>query len=124
MIYPDERIQAWSCCDNTVVLANAGYYYTKQQVDKIVDGIEGLTPNGVEELVDEKTSTKADKSEVNALAQQVTTNARAILDRYTKSEVNALLASYKSKLEADKDISEYAAMNGTTLSLNDKNIGI
>lgn len=124
MIYPEVDMNRWSYCDNTVVLANADAYYTKKQVDDLVEDVGGVTEEKVEEIVDTKLSTKADKSEVNALREQVTANARAILDRYTKSEVNSLLQAYKTKLEANKDIAEYAAVNGNTLSLNDKNITI
>lgn len=127
MIRPECDMKRWEYCDNTVVLANADAYYTKGQVDKKIEDIEisgGTPPEVVQEMIDSSIRTKADKSEVNALAAQVTDNARAILDRYTKSEVNALLQGYKSKLQADKDIAEYAAINGSVLSLNDKNIGI
>lgn len=127
MIYPEKDMNRWEYCDNTVVLANADAYYTKGQVDEMLEEVVisgGTPPEMVQEMIDESIRTKADKEEVSAIAQQVADNARAILDRYTKGEVNALLSSYKSKLEAEKDISEYAAMNGDTLSLNDKNIGI
>lgn len=127
MIYPEKDMTRWEYCDNTVVLANADAYYTKGQIDKKLDDIVmsgGTSPSEVQEMIDESIKTKADKEEVNVLAQQVAENTRAILERYTKGEVNALLANYKTKLEANKDIAEYAAINGTTLSLNNKNIGI
>lgn len=123
-IYPDIDLNRWEVETNcNVVLANADYYYTKGQVDKKFDEYSGVTEEEVEELIDEKIETKADKSEVSALAEQVRNNAQAILDRYTKAEVNGLLASYKTKMEANKDLAEYAAINGDVLSLNDKNIG-
>ena len=123
-IYPDIDLNRWEVETNcNVVLANADYYYTKGQVDKKFDEYSGVTEEEVEELIDEKIETKADKSEVSALAEQVRNNAQAILDRYTKAEVNGLLASYKTKMEANRDLAEYAAINGDVLSLNDKNIG-
>lgn len=123
-IYPDIDLNRWEVETNcNVVLANADYYYTKGQVDDLIEEHGGTTPEEVEEIVDRKIVTKADKSEVNALAEQVRANTEAILDRYTKAEVNGLLASYKTKMEANKDLAEYAAINGDVLSLNDKNIG-
>ena len=119
-----EGAGCWSYCDTAVILANADYYYTKEQTDKKFDEYSGVTEEEVEELIDEKIQTKADKSEVNTLAEQVRNNTQAILNRYTKSEVNNLLAQYKTKLEANRDMADYAAIHGDVLSLNDKNIGI
>lgn len=123
MIYPDCDMKRWEYCNNTVVLANADYYYTKEQTDKLIEGVEGMTPEDVQRQIDNSIRTKADKSEVNELAEQVRANTQAILDRYTKSEVNNLLSAYKTKLEANSDIANYAnVVNGNTLSLNDQNI--
>ena len=124
MIYPEQDMNRWEYCDSTIVLANADYYYTKEQVDDIIEDVGGVTPEEVQEQIDRSIRTKADKSLVNALAEEVRSNTQAILNRYTKSEVNDLLAQYKTKLEANKDLAEYAVINGDVLSLNDKNIGI
>ena len=124
MIYPDCDLRRWEYCNNTVVLANADYYYTKEQTDKLIEGVEGMTPEDVQRQIDYSIRTKADKSEVNELAEQVRANTQAILDRYTKSEVNNLLTAYKTKLEANQDIANYAKVNGNTLSLNDQNVGV
>lgn len=124
MIYPDCDLRRWEYCNNTVVLANADYYYTKEQTDKLIEGVEGMTPEDVQRQIDYSIRTKADKSEVNQLAEQVRANTQAILDRYTKSEVNNLLSAYKTKLEANSDIANYAKVNGNTLSLNDQNVGV
>lgn len=124
MIYPDCDLRRWEYCNNTVVLANADYYYTKEQTDKLIEGVEGMTPEDVQRQIDYSIRTKADKSEVNELAEQVRANTQAILDRYTKSEVNNLLTAYKTKLEANSDIANYAKVNGNTLSLNDQNVGV
>lgn len=124
MIYPEQDMNRWEYCDSTIVLANADAYYTKGQVDKKIEDASGVTEDEVEEIVDLKIASKADKSEVNAIAEQVRANAQAILDRYTKSEVNALLANYKTKLEANKDLAEYSSIDGDVLTLNSKNISI
>lgn len=123
-MYPDCDMNRWEYCDNTVVLANADYYYTKGEVDKKFEDVEGLTPEDVQRQIDDSIKDKADKSEVDALAEEVRQNAQKILNTYTKTEVNSLLSAYKTKLEAAEDIAEYAAVQDKTLSLNDKNIGI
>ena len=124
MIYPDCDMKRWEYCDNTVVLANADAYYTKKQVDDLIDDVSGMTPAEVQEQIDDSIRTKADKSEVNELAQQVRENTDAILNRYTKEETNALLQSYLTKLEGRGMISNYAQVNGDVLTLNNENITI
>ena len=125
MIYPDCDMNRWETCDNSVILANADYYYTNEETEKLIDSVSGMTPEEVQQQIDRSIRTKADKSEVNELAEQVRANAQAILDRYTKQEVNTLLTAYLTKLEANKIVEEYAAIiDGDTLSLNDKNITI
>ena len=124
MIYPDCDMKRWEYCDNTVVLANADAYYTKKQVEDLIDDVSGMTPAEVQEQIDESIRTKADKSEVNELAEQVRQNAEAILNRYTKQETNSLLQSYLSKLEAKGMFANYSKVSGDVLSLNDENITI
>lgn len=124
MIYPDCDMKRWEYCDNTVVLANADAYYTKKQVEDLIDDVSGMTPAEVQEQIDDSIRTKADKSEVNELAVQVRQNTDAILNRYTKQETNSLLQSYLSKLEAKGMFANYSKVNGDVLSLNDENITI
>lgn len=62
---------------------------------------------------------------VNNLSEQIAQNTRDILDRYTKSETNSLLASYYTKLETNTMFANYAkVINNNTVSLNDENINI
>lgn len=124
MIYPDCDMKRWEYCDNTVVLANADYYYTKEQVDKKIEDVEGMTPADVQEQIDWSIKDKADKTEVNDLAQQVRQNTQRILNTYTKDETNSLLTAYLSKLEANGMVANYAKVNGDTLTLNSDNITI
>ena len=124
MIYPDCDMKRWEYCDNTVVLANADYYYTKEQVDKKIEDVEGMTQEDVQKQIDESIKTKADKSEVNELAQQVRQNTQKILNTYTKDETNSLLTAYLTKLEANGMVANYAKVNGDTLTLNNQNITI
>ena len=123
MIYPDCDMKRWEYCDNTVVLANADYY-TKEQVDKKIEDVEGMTKEDVQKQIDESIKTKADKSEVNELAQKVSENAQRILNPYTKNETNSLLQNYLTKLEANSMVANYAKVNGDTLTLNNDNITI
>ena len=124
MIYPDCDMKRWEYCDNTVVLANADYYYTKEQVDKKIEDVEGMTPEDVQKQIDWSIKDKADKTEVNDLAQQVRQNTQRILNTYTKDETNSLLTAYLTKLEANGMVANYAKVNGDTLTLNNENITI
>lgn len=124
MIYPDCDMKRWEYCDSTVVLANADYYYTKEQVDKKIEDVEGMTQDDVQKQIDESIKDKADKSEVNELAQKVSDNAQRILNTYTKNETNSLLTAYLTKLEANGMVANYAKVNGDTLTLNNQNITI
>ncbi len=124
MIYPDCDMKRWEYCDSTVVLANADYYYTKEQVDKKIEDVEGMTQEDVQKQIDESIKNKADKSEVNELAQKVSENAQRILNTYTKNETNSLLQNYLTKLEANGMVANYAKVNGDTLTLNNQNITI
>ena len=124
MIYPDCDMKRWEYCDNTVVLANADYYYTKEQVDKKIEDVEGMTQEDVQKQIDESIKNKADKSEVNELAQKVSENAQRILNTYTKNETNSLLQNYLTKLEAKSMAANYAKVDGDILCLNSNNITI
>ena len=124
MIYPDCDMKRWEYCDNTVVLANADYYYTKEQVDKKIEDVEGMTQEDVQKQIDESIKGKADKSEVNELAQKVSENAQRILNTYTKDETNSLLTAYLTKLEANGMVANYAKVDGDILTLNSGNITI
>lgn len=124
MIYPDCDMKRWEYCDSTVVLANADYYYTKEQVDKKIEDVEGVTQEDVQKQIDESIKTKADKSDVNELAQKVSENAQRILNTYTKNETNSLLQAYLTKLEANSMVANYAKVDGDILTLNSGNITI
>ena len=122
MINPDCDMRRWEYCDNTVVLANADYYYTKEQVDKKIEDVEGMTPEDVQKQIDWSIKDKADKTEVNALAEQVRQNTQRILNTYTKEETNSLLTAYLTKLEANAMVRNFAKVNGDVLTLNSDNL--
>jgi pyruvate/oxaloacetate carboxyltransferase len=121
-IYPEQDLDRWSYCDNTVVLANADYYFTKEQTEELIDGVSGMTPEQVQRQIDNSIRTKADKSEVNELAEQVRQNTQAILNTYTKQETNDLLSAYLTKLKANEMFANYSKIENTTLILNSENI--
>ena len=122
MIYPDCDMKRWESCDNTVVLANAEYYYTKKQVEDLIDDVSGMTPAEVQEQIDNSIRTKADKSEVDELAAQVRQNSEDILNRYTKAETNSLLQSYYTKIETTTLFQNYSKVEGDVLVLNSDNL--
>lgn len=124
MIYPDCDMKRWEYCDNTVVLANADAYYTKKQVDDLIDDVSGMTPAEVQEQIDWSIKDKADKSEVNEIADVVRQQGERLLNTYTKTETDNLLTNYLSKIEAKGMFANYSAVDGDVLSLNNGNITI
>ena len=122
-IYKDCDLERWSYCDNSVILANADYYYTKEQVDEKLDEVSGMTREEVQEQIDWSIRTKADKSQVNEIAETVRNQGEAILNTYTKEETNTLLSTYLSKLEANSIVANYTEVSPDgVLILNSQNI--
>ena len=123
-IHPDEELDRWAIQQTITILANADYYYTKAEVDSLLEKItaSGVTREQVEQMIQVAIQTKADKAEVDALAQQVSANTQAILNTYTKPEVNNLLASYYTKLQTNSMFGNYSKVEDTTLILNAENI--
>ncbi len=125
-ITPDVDMKRWAVQQTITVLANADYYYTKTEVDKLLEEItsSGVTREEVEEMIQRAIATKADKAAVEALAAQVSENTLQILNRYTKEETNSLLSAYLTKLKANEMFANYTKVEGTTLLLNADNVGI
>lgn len=125
-IEPDMEMRRWAVQQTITVLANADYYYTKTEVDKLLEEItsSGVTREEVEEMIQRAIATKADKAAVEALAAQVSENTLQILNRYTKEETNSLLSAYLTKLKANEMFANYTKVEGTTLLLNADNVGI
>lgn len=123
-ISPCCDMHRWEYCDNSVILANADNYYTKVETEELIDSVSGMTPEEVQAQINRSIRTKADKSDVEALAETVRQQGVAILDRYTKEETNTLLSNYLSKIEGKGMIARYAAVDGDTLTLNNENIVI
>ena len=116
----DEDLHRWAVTRTITVLANSDYYYTKTEVDKLLEDItaSGVTREEVEEMINTAVSTKADQAEVDAIAAQVRQNTERLLNTYTKTETNDLLANYLSKLEAMRMRDNYSKVSGDTLILN------
>ena len=116
----DEDLQRWAVTRTITVLANSDYYYTKDEVDKLLEEItvSGVTREEVEEMISRAVATKADQAEVDAIAAQVRQNTERLLNTYTKTETNDLLANYLSKLEAMRMRDNYSKVSGDTLILN------
>lgn len=121
-IYPEVDMNRWEYCDNSVILANAEYYYTKEQTDELIQGVSGMSPSQVQDMIDRSIVTKADKSTVDELAETVRQQGEAILNTYTKQETNSLLDLYLTKIEANRMFANYSKVENTTLVLNSENI--
>ena len=124
-IDPYADMYTWKSCCSTE-LADANRYYQKWEIDKIITG--DMPIEEIQEMVDEAVSGAvedlATKEAVEQIAQQVSANTAAILDRYTKEETNNLLTRYLSKLEANSMFANYSKVEDTTLILNNENITI
>jgi hypothetical protein len=124
-INPYDSMNNWKqCC--TTELADAQRYYEKWEVDKKIDDIiisgGSVTPDMVQEMIDESISGVTE--EVNELAAIVSGQTEEILNRYTKQETNELLQAYLTKLEANSMFANYSKVENTTLILNNENITI
>lgn len=121
-INTDADMRRWAVTKTITVLANADYYYTKEEVDHLLDIITAstVTREEVERMINTAIETKADKAQVDAIAEQVRQNTEKLLNVYTKEETNDLLSNYLSKLEAIRMRNEYAVISGTTLTLNNE----
>ncbi len=123
-IEPDADMRRWCVHKTVTILANSDYYYTRDEVDHLLEMItaSGVTKQEVEEMIAVAIQNKADKAQVEALSAQVATNTERILNTYTKPEVNNLLASYYTKLETNSMFGNYSKVQDTTLILNAENI--
>ena len=121
-IIPSDELTRWAVQRVVTVLANSDYYYTKAETESLIRQITAntVTRDDVEIMIQRAIADKADKAVVDALAEQVRQNTQDILNRYTKEETNSLLTNYLSKLEAIHMRDEYAAISGTTLTLNNE----
>ena len=61
---------------------------------------------------------------ITSIEDDVAAIGQQILGIYTKTEVDTLLDSYLTKLEANQIVSKYADVSGDVLVLNSENIGV
>lgn len=125
IISPDCSMNLWAVQKTVMELANADYYYTRDEVDSLLSQItvSGVTSAQVETMIARAISTKANQSEVDAIAEQVRQNTSDILNTYTKEETNSLLTSFYNKLETNSMFGNYTRVEGKTLILNANNLG-
>lgn len=121
-INPDDELHRWAVQQTITILANADYYYTKDEVDKLLEDITagGVTREEVERMIQQAIADKANQADLEALSAQVASNTAAILNRYTKQETNALLESYLTKMKAIEMRDNYSKVVDTTLILNNE----
>lgn len=124
-INPNDELDRWAIQQTITILANADYYYTKAEVNSLLEKItaSGVTKQEVEEMIAVAIRDKANQADLEALSAQVQTNTEQILNTYTKPEVNNLLASYYTKLQTNSMFGNYSKVEDTTLILNADNIG-
>lgn len=123
IIAPEQEMAIWAVSNTDgCILANADYFYTKEEVDHLIDEASGMTPEEVQVMINRSIKNKADKEQVNELAQQVSANTQSILNTYTKQETNSLLDQYLTKLQANTMFANYTKVEDTTLILNSENI--
>lgn len=122
-INPADELDRWAVQQTITILANADYYYTKAEVDSLLKQIKpGMTPEEVQAMINRSIASKAEQADLEALSAQVATNTERILNTYTKPEVNALLASYYTKIQTNSMFANYSKVEDTTLILNSENI--
>ena len=123
-IEPDADMRRWCVHKTVTILANSDYYYTKDEVDHLLELVtaSGVTKQEVELMIAVAIQDKADKAGLQALSAQVQTNTERILNTYTKPEVNALLNSYYTKIQTNNMFANYSKVDGNTLILNSENI--
>ena len=124
IVTPEEDLKRWAVQQTVTILANADYYYTKKEVDKLLEEItaSGVTKEEVEEMIATAIAAKANQADLEALSAQVQTNTERILNTYTKPEVDNLLTSYYTKIQTNSMFGNYSKVEDTTLILNAENI--
>lgn len=127
-INPNEELDRWAVQQVITVLANSDYYYTKTEVDYIIQHMHpGMTPEEVQAMINASIASKAEQADleaaearISAVEIQVRENTEKLLNVYTKTEVNSLLSDYLTRLEAINIRNNYSRVNGETLILNNE----
>lgn len=106
-IYPDCDLRRWEYCNNSVILANADDYYTKKEVEDLIDDVSGMSPSEVQNMINDSIRTKADKSEVNELAIQVSGKA----ENSAVTEVNNTITAHTANTSIHVTVADKTAWN-------------
>lgn len=91
-IYPESDLRRWESCDS-VQLANADNYYTKKEVDDLLDDIvvsgDGITADEAQNLIDSSLEDYYDKDEIDAAFDSVNDELANKLDAtaYTPTDL-------------------------------------
>ena len=91
-IYPESDLRRWESCDS-VQLANADNYYTKKEVDDLLDDIvvsgDGITADEAQDLIDSSLEDYYDKDEIDAAFDTVNDELANKLDAsaYTPTDL-------------------------------------
>lgn len=92
-IYPESDLRRWESCDS-VQLANADNYYTKKEVDDLLDDIvvsgDGITADEAQDLIDSSLSDYYTKEEIDAGFDTVNNELTKKLDAsaYTPTDLS------------------------------------
>lgn len=100
-IYPDEDLRRWENCNSTA-LANPENYYTKSEVDEIIEDISisggGITSGEVQSMID--AATEPIEGSVGALSGTVGELSTDMENKAEKSEIPSL-ENYYNKTEVN-----------------------
>lgn len=123
-ISPTKVMDSWVTSDCVVQLANSDNYYTKGQVDKKLQDIDGITLEEVEEIVDDKT--KPLSSKIDDMLVQI--GLKADVDYVDEkasdlqTQIDNLLKSVLTRDVVDSALGNYAKVDDETLILNAENL--
>ena len=129
-IYPCKDVERWESCPASII-ADADNYYTKHQVDELIESASGccITPEEVDEKIEEAVSGKQDTliagSGITISGNVISADGADLSNYYTKSETsgkteiaNALNSLDNKKLDASAytptDLSNYYTKSETS----------
>ena len=126
-IYPDCDLNRWECVPTTII-ADADNYYTKSQVNKLVEDIEvsGVTEEEVEEMISSATSGMATeeyvdekdarKLDVSAFTEYSGTVASELSGKASQGDVEVLSAQVQTIVSGEVTSAEVQTMIDESIS--------
>lgn len=135
-INPAEDIHRWSVQQTITILANADYYYTKNEMDIILKRIEGkiLSEEQIRAIIDQCTQEFITEAEVDEKLEDYSTKEETeaaieeaiehiqLDDYYTKQETNAAITAATQPLETE--IANKADLSALTTHTSDSSIHV